>query len=312
MSAIVTAPTRRAGPWPSPAETGKRAAGRVAAALHRALGSRATGRPGILVYHRITGIVPGVPTPMINVPPAHFRAQLAGLLDRGFTPLPLAGLLGRAAAGTPIAPRSFVVTFDDCYENVYSQAFPILRELNIPATAFVNTAFLGQDEPFYHDSWGRDNRAAVPPDAYRPLTAGQCREMAATGLVELAAHTHTHGDFRGRPAALRDDLRANVAALRATFGLDRVAFAFPFGRKAMGYVTPELLEAARQTGVACALTTEAELVDPRSDPFGWGRFNAYHWDTATTLAAKLAGWYGWSQRLQERLAAAVRRRGQHE
>jgi peptidoglycan/xylan/chitin deacetylase (PgdA/CDA1 family) len=136
--------------------------------------------------------------------------------------------------------------------------------------------------------------------------------MAASGLVEIAAHTHTHGDFRGRPDALRADLRTNVESLRSTFGLDRVTFAFPFGRKAMGYVTDELLEAARQTGVACALTTEAELVDPRSNPFGWGRFNAYHWDTAVTLAAKLAGWYGWAPRLQERVAGVVRRRGRHE
>ena len=307
MSTTV-APARRVRRRLAPVDTGKRAAGLIAAGLHRVLGSRAAGRPGILVYHRVTEVVPGVPVPTINVPPARFRAHLAGLLARGFAARPLTELLDRPAA-EPVPPRTFVVTFDDGYENVYTHAWPVLRELKIPATVFVNTAFLGNDRPFPFDLWGNAHAAAVPPDAYRSLTLAQCHEMAAGGLVEIAAHTHTHADFRGRPDALRADLHTCVNALRDEFKLNRVAFAFPFGRKALGYVCDELLEAARQAGVACALTTEAELVDPRSDPFGWGRFNAYQWDSAATLAAKLAGWYGWALRLQERLAGAICRRG---
>ena len=293
----------------SPADAGKRAAGLIASGLHRAFGARDAGRPGIFVYHRVADPVRGVPTPTINVPPARFRAQLAGLLARGFVARSLTDLLGRHEAGEPVPPRTFVVTFDDGYENVYTRAFPVLRELNVPATVFVNTAFLDQDQPFPFDAWGRECAGAAPAEAYRPLTVAQCREMAAGGLIEIAAHTHTHDDFRGRPDALRADLHTCVAAIRAQFGSDRVTFAFPYGRKALGYVNAELLQAARDAGAAGALTTEAELVDPRSDPFGWGRFNAYHWDTAATLAAKLAGWYGWAPRLHERMAGAIRRRG---
>ena len=58
------------------------------------------------------------------------------------------------------------------------------------------------------------------------------------------------------------------------------------------------MRASRRAGVACALTTEAACVAPGADPFGWGRFNAYDWDTAGTLAAKLEGWYGWRRDVQ--------------
>lgn len=287
---------------PSAADSGKRAAGLAAAGLHRVLGSRAAGRAGVLVYHRVADPVPGLPAPTINVPPERFRDQLAGLLARGFVACPLGELLDRHARGEPVPPRTFVVTFDDGYATVYTRAWPVLRELNVPAAVFVNTAFLGGDDPFPFDGWGKAHAAVASPEAYRPLTVAQCREMAAGGLVEIGAHTHTHADFRGRPGEFQRDLRTCVAAVRAWFGAGRVPFAFPFGRKALGYVTDELLTVAREAGVTCALTTEAELIGPGSDPFGWGRFNAYEWDTAATLAGKLGGWYGWAPRLQERMA----------
>ncbi|MFO0805463.1 MAG: polysaccharide deacetylase family protein [Gemmataceae bacterium] len=284
-----------------PREAGKRFAGFIASGLNCVFDSRAGGRPGILVYHRIADPVPGLAPPTINVPPRRFRLQMTGLLNRGFRPSSLGELLEHHRRGTPVPPKSFVVTFDDCFENVLTEAWPVLRECRIPATLFVSTAFLGQEEPFPFDTWGRNNSGRAGPETYRPLTIAQCREMAASGLIEIAAHTHTHADFRGRPDEFERDLRTSVEFIRDHFERPCVSFAFPFGRKSMGYVNAEMIDAARRAGASCALTTEAEVVDPTTDPFGWGRFNAYSWDSAATLAAKLNAWYGWAPRLQERL-----------
>ena len=111
--------------------------------------------------------------------------------------------------------------------------------------------------------------------------------------------THTHQDFRGRLGAFEADLRTNVSTLLETFGVTRPSFAFPFVRPHLGFVTPTLVTAARQTGVRCGLTTLNELVDIAHDPFWWGRFNACDTDTADTLDAKLSGWYGWIPKMQE-------------
>ncbi len=275
----------------------KHTAGCLSAVLNRLFGSRSAGAIGILTYHRISPMVPGVPEPAVNVTPERFRRQIAGLLDRGFTIRPLGKVLERLARDEAIPPQTVVVTFDDGYGCVHTNAWPVLRELNVPATVFISTAYLDAERPFPFDPWATAYLDRVPADAYLPLTTAQCREMLADALIELGAHTHTHGDFRGRPEAFRRDLQTSIDILRSRFGLPAVTFAFPYGRPDMGFVSDELIAAARQTGVTCALSTEMKLNKPQSDPFTWGRFNVDSWDNASTLAAKLDGWYGWAPKL---------------
>jgi peptidoglycan/xylan/chitin deacetylase (PgdA/CDA1 family) len=280
-------------------ELGKRGAGRTSAGLRLLVGRRARGTLGIILYHRVAPLTPGVARPTMNVTPERFRRQFAGLLARGFRVWPLRQVLDHRARGLALPPQTVVVTFDDGFETVYRHAWPVLRALQVPATVFVSTAFLGSRTPFPFDRWGLAHRDRVPGESYRPLTTAQCQEMTRDGLVELGSHTHTHQDFRGRPDELREDMRISVEILRARFGCGDVPFAFPFGRRSLGFAGDALLAAARQAGVTCALTTEAEVVEPCDDPFGWGRFNAYDWDTGATLAGKLAGWYSWAPRVQE-------------
>ncbi|MFO0928100.1 MAG: polysaccharide deacetylase family protein [Gemmataceae bacterium] len=276
----------------------KAIAGRLSAGLGDFLGPGSEGPTGILLYHRICPHYPGLPAPTMNVTPSRFRAQVRGLLALGFDIWPLSRLLDHQAAGRPVPPRTVAITFDDTPASVYHYAWPTLRELRVPACSFLATAYLDSDDPFPFDPWGVAHASRLPPVAYRCLTSAQCREMQDSGLMELGPHTHTHADFRGRPADFEADLARSVAEMRARFGSGEL-FAFPFGRRALGFVTPELLAAARRTGVRCALTTEADPLRAADDPFCWGRFNVYEWDTAGTLAGKLSGWYGWAPRVQE-------------
>ncbi len=288
----------------------QRMAGRLSAGLSW-LGDRAGSSPGILMYHRVAERTAGVPEPSINVTPRQFHRQLAGLQARGYEFWPLTRLLDSQLQTNAVAEgkKIVVLTFDDGYESVYSAAFPILSELNIPATIFLNTAFLDSEEPFPFDRWGVAQRSSAPPSDWRPLSRAQCKEMQVSGLIELGAHTHTHADFRNRAAEFKLDLAHCLQVLRDDFQINRPSFAFPFGRWHLGYVSNELLQAACECGVSCALTTECELIKPGSDPLGWGRFNVYDWDTPSTLAARLRGWYGWAPRWQNRLRGLRLREG---
>ena len=196
----------------------------------------------------------------------------------------------------------FVVTFDDGYENVYHNAWPILKELSVPATVFLVTSYLDADRPFASDDWAAAGSAGVPATAWRPLSTAQCAEMIEHGLVEIGSHTHTHADFRGRPEAFRRDLARSLDVLREPLGVAQAPFAFPFG-----HAEPELIAAAREAGVTCALTAEPEPVAPQADPFTWGRFTVAGSDTAATLALKLSGWYTSLARRLAMAAAAVDR-----
>jgi peptidoglycan/xylan/chitin deacetylase (PgdA/CDA1 family) len=274
-------------PWAARAHWVKRrVAARMALAADKLLPPRPAERFAIFMYHRVTERSGGVTAPTWNVTPDRFRQQLAGLADRGYQAWPLRKVLAHHQAGAPIPPRTFVVTFDDGFECLYRQAWPILKELAVPATIFLPTAYLDSRQPLPFDDWPAAGSSRAETAAWRPLSTAQCGEMLAGGLIDLGTHSHVHTVFRGRPEALRRDLAESTAVLQRRFGLTEVPFAFPFG-----IADAELVAAARGAGVLCALSDENDLIAPASDPWCWGRLIAEQGDTAAMLAAKIDGWY---------------------
>lgn len=290
-----------------PRDIAKRAAGYASVLLNRSLRPARPQSVGILVYHRIAPIYDQVAEPTWNVTPSKFREQLVELRQRGFEFLPLRDVLRRCEQQQSLPPRTTVITFDDGYGSVYLNAWPVLRELQIPATIFLNTAYLDSEAPFPFDPWAIENAPAAPVEAFRPLSIRECREMQDSRLIELGAHTHTHRDFRRKTNEFRADLQLNLDALREQFGVEKATFAFPYGRVSLGFAGGELAAVAREMGVLSALTTECTTNAPGDDPFNWGRFNVYQWDSGATLEAKLSGCYGWAPKLQDLVTNVLRR-----
>lgn len=247
---------------------------------------RAKRHAGILMFHRVAPEVRGAARLTWNVPPDLFRRQLAGLLRLGFEPWSLRDLLASLSSGREFPPRVFVVTFDDGYANVHDYAWPILRELNIPATVFLATHYLDQEAPFPFDDWPDIRAPNAPPDRWRPLTTAQIHAMLADPLIEFGCHTHMHRDYRGAPEAFAQDVAESIALLQARFGIEAPTFAFPFGAH-----DDVMVDIVRAAGACCALSTVRALTDPRTDPFRLGRFNVDEFETSATLSLKLDGWY---------------------
>ncbi len=218
--------------------------------------------------------------------PERLRRQLIGLMSRGYRPWPLRRALECHRSGKALPARTFIVTFDDGYDNVYHNAWPLLKELSVPATIFVTTAYLDDNRPFAFDDWSAAGSDAAPEVAWKPLTTAHCSEMIESELIEIGSHTHTHADLRGRAGMFRRDLVRSIELLHDRFGLSDVSFAFPYG-----YYGSEMIAATRDAGAKCALTAEPKVVLSRDDPFAWGRFTVARYDTAATLKLKLNGWY---------------------
>lgn len=276
------------------------AGGRTAAILSRLFGDRTGGAPAILCYHGVLPTPPGLSPGAFHCTPEVFREQLAGLQESGYRFVPLAEMLAMQREGR-FTPRTLAVTFDDGYANVLHRAYPILKELNIPATVFVCTGFVDSKEPLPFDTWCIAHRQRIPADDYRHLSETECIEMTADGLIDLGTHTHTHADFRGRADALRKDLAVSCQWLFARFGNRQYPFAFPFGRRYTGHSSEELIAAAMAAGVSCALSTECGYVSTAASPYHLGRFLVYARDSASTLRGKLNGYYAWIPRWQSRL-----------
>lgn len=250
----------------------------------------------LLTYHRLAPLKSGRRA-SYNVTPERFEEQLSGLLDQGYRARSLASVLAAATNGEHDLRRSFVVTFDDGYENFYTHALPILRRLQVPATLFPATAYLDSEAPFPFDAEFAQFGASVDAELWRPLKSEQLREISADPLIEIGSHTHTHQDFRNRPDEFQRDVRTSIEILADQFGAKTpMPFSFPYGVVSLGFASGDLIRRTRHLPLTCALSTEPCLVIPGQDPFVWGRFDVKQSDTPATLRGKIDGWFTWLKR----------------
>ncbi len=218
-------PPRRERTRPRPATVSIRFAAVAAAkkfvklALLAPAAARRTTEPGlfVLIYHRV-GAGQGQE---MDLPLTTFRRQMEWLSSNAEV-LALADGLDRLAAG-PFERDRVAITFDDGYGDVYSRAWPVLRDLALPATVFLATGFMEGESPA-PISPGGDVHGERP----RPLGWDQVGEMAASGLVSVGSHTHTHRDLDRLSAAEADEEceRSNAVLLGRT-GVAPDVFAYP-------------------------------------------------------------------------------------
>lgn len=108
----------------------------------------------ILAYHRVLDMgdedaFPGDPE-LVSASVACFRRQMVAL-KRFWSPIPLRDAVAAVERGQVLPPRSVVVTFDDGHGDNYIHAYPILKELGLPATIFLSTGYIGSENVFWFD-----------------------------------------------------------------------------------------------------------------------------------------------------------------
>ena len=115
---------------------------------------RHRGKVIVLMYHRVLtheevshqSVQPGMYV-LDNV-----FAQQMSFLKKNFTILSLQQLLDLWQGGAwNERTRYCVVTFDDGWLDNYRHAYPVLKELGIPATIFLPTDYVGSDQWFWPD-----------------------------------------------------------------------------------------------------------------------------------------------------------------
>jgi peptidoglycan/xylan/chitin deacetylase (PgdA/CDA1 family) len=144
-----------------------------------------------------------------------FRDQMEAVARTGHA-CTLAEAVERLAAGSSDRP-AIAVTFDDGFLNNYAVAFPILQHFEIPATIFVNTAFVDTRDCVWFCKVNRaiaDTRQQALSwrgESY-DLSSTEARSAAAAGIqARLKAYPHSEllraladlcrdlGDDAGRP-----------------------------------------------------------------------------------------------------------------
>jgi peptidoglycan/xylan/chitin deacetylase (PgdA/CDA1 family) len=178
------------------------------------------GGPGItyLIYHRVFGDL----ELELDLPRPLFRRQLEFLAQTGQV-ISYGAALAALQTGQPLPHTQFVLTFDDGYEDFYTDVFPLLRRLGLPAILFVTTGFVETGTPYPL------LRHKLPQ--VKPVTWPMLADMAESGLVTIGAHTHTHPVLPAESEArIREELARPVELIRDRLGLTTAHFAYPKAR----------------------------------------------------------------------------------
>ena len=136
----------------------------------------------VLCYHEIAERKDAL-TPSYAVPPALLEKQLQWLKANGYHFVSVQDILDARAHKKPLPAKPVLMTFDDGYESVYKNAWPILKREKIPALVALVGHWLEVPEGKDFDFDGR------PLPRNELMAWSELKKMQDSGLVEIASHS---------------------------------------------------------------------------------------------------------------------------
>ncbi len=157
----------------------------------------------VLMYHAVSDNMWGIDE--LFVSPASMEEQLRYLVDNGYEPIWFSDLAELEQYEKPV-----ILTFDDGYDDNYTELLPLLRKYNVKATVFMIA-----------DAMGMQHK----------MTEEQVREMADSGLVSIQSHGLTHADMDAMDEeTLIRELGESQRILTRVTGRQPSVLCYPTGR----------------------------------------------------------------------------------
>jgi len=162
-----------------------------------------------------------------------FRKQMETIRQLGITVISLEDFLAWKRGEKSIPEKSILLTFDDGWKSVYTDAFPILKEFGYPFTLYLYKEYL--------DCGGKS------------LSSPMVQEMLKTG-ASIGSHSVSHPyphvfksyykkGADAYDAFLRKEMGESKRFLESQFGMKVATYAYPGG-----YYTEEMLPLAKEFG----------------------------------------------------------------
>ncbi len=168
----------------------------------------------VLQYHHVSDSTPA----STSISPALFKQHMDYLAEHQFNIVPLPELVHLLKEGKSLPDKTVAITFDDAYESVYSEAYPLLKKRGWPFTIFINTDPHDQQKKSFA-SWA------------------QIKEMSEHG-VTIANHTTKHSHLlRLRAGETRAQWRERIKReildaeqrIKEKTGQQHRLLAYPYG-----------------------------------------------------------------------------------
>ncbi len=220
----------------------------------------------ILTYHSIDES-----NSVISTRFAVFEKQMDFLSENAFNVVSLKSLINALGENQPLPAKTIALTFDDGYQNFYSQAFPALKKHNFTATVFLITDFCGG----YND-WPGNLKTL---ERSRLLSWNEIRELSQDG-IEFGAHTQTHPNLtKISEKQVYTEMSASKNIIEDKLGTEVMNFAYPYGKYnyQIKNITGELFKSACSTNLG--------KVNQKSDLLSLKRVDSYYFSNDKFFSA---------------------------
>jgi peptidoglycan/xylan/chitin deacetylase (PgdA/CDA1 family) len=230
----------------------------------------------------------------VHLPFERFAEQIRWLAGR-YAVVALREFVERLHAGRSLRGVA-ALTFDDAYDGVFQQAWPLLSDLGLPATVFVVAERPERRDAFWWDHpgvahnappasrerWLTDLKgdsqgivATLPamsspalPASHRPAGWDTIAAAAREGL-EIGVHSATHRTLtRLDDTELAREIVASRETIQARAGVTPTFFAYPYG-----LWDARVRKAVRGARYRGAVTLDYGLVGAHADPWALARVN---------------------------------------
>ncbi len=174
----------------------------------------------ILLYHRIAEPPsPNSSDARYYMPPEDFTWQMKALKDWGYTTIPISLLVTAITQGALLPPRPVVISFDDGYETVFENAYPIMKDFGFIGVMYIVGEYIG---------------------AQGYMSADQLTAMAGNGW-EIGSHSMTHPHLPANHDVVNFEAGQSKSLLASEIGVNVITFAYPYG-EIDGFVVDKVAE----------------------------------------------------------------------
>ena len=194
-------------------------------------------RVSVIGYH---DIAENLPETAMRLHTSKFRKQMEAIRLLGIKVITLDEFIAWKKGEKQIPEKSILITFDDGWKSVYTEAFPVLKELGFPFTIFLYKNYI--------DGGGK------------ALTTPMIQEMLAAGGLSIGSHSVSHPypltvkSYRKKGATifdayLRKEMGESKRFIESKFPVKVNSYAYPGG-----FYTEEMLTLGDEFGYDCMFT----------------------------------------------------------
>lgn len=198
------------------------------------------------------------PDDALAISTQNFRKIVRELKSKGFWFLDSNDIIAIKKGEMEQPEKAVFLSFDDGYEDNYTNAFPILRQEGVKATFFIVSG-----------SIGKDNR----------MTVEQLKEMASVGMC-FGSHTVNHEELDKLSAdQIKSEMNDSKYVLQHDYGIKVESLAYP-----CGFQSEEVVKAAKEN-YEIAFTANMDENTPDT-AYTIHRYGVFRWNDSLSSIMK--------------------------